>query len=63
MPSTFHIHKEEKYGYVDRKLCENETFDIVLQPMDDKTAKINNKKSLFQASSSYIVKRSGIHKL
>ncbi len=50
MPSTFHIHKEEKYGYVDKKLCENEMFDIVLQPMDDKTAKINNKKNLFQAT-------------
>ena len=30
------------------KLCENETFDIVLQPMDDKTAKINNKKVNFK---------------
>ncbi len=29
---------------MDKKLCENETFDIVLQPIDDKTAKINNKK-------------------
>ncbi len=44
MPSSLHIHKEEQYGYVDKKLCENETFDIVLQRMDDKTAKINNKK-------------------
>ncbi len=33
MLSTFHIHKEEKYGYVDKKLCENETVDIVLQPI------------------------------
>ena len=48
MPSTFHIHKEEKYGYVDKKLCENETFDIVLQPMDDKTAKKKQKKNYFK---------------
>ncbi len=51
MSSSLHIHKEAKYGYVDKKLCENEAFDIVLQPMDDKTAKINNKKGKFQVIS------------
>ncbi len=39
MPSSLHIHKEAKYGYVDKKLCENETFDIVLRPMDRWTIK------------------------